>query len=383
MTSSANPSMQLSAPPSQNSSEIVRIEFAERSYNIHIGASLLDDAGIFQDLPKASVAVIVSNTTIAPIYAERLQVLLQGRYKTIHTIVLPDGEAYKTWQTLNLIFDDLLKHSCDRKTTLFALGGGVVGDMTGFAAASYMRGVPFVQVPTTLLAQVDSSVGGKTGINHPLGKNMIGAFYQPQVVLCDLSTLNTLPARELCAGLAEVIKYGPIADMVFFDWIEANIDALLARDPAALAHAVKRCCEIKAWVVSQDEREAGLRAILNFGHTFGHAIEAGLGYGAWLHGEAVGCGMVMAAQLSQRLGLVDAAFVTRLTALIKKAGLPTVAPALATTSQANSDRYLELMRVDKKAEAGEIKFILINQPGQCVVQTAPDALVREVIAACS
>lgn len=379
MTSSANPSVQLSVNPS----EIVRIEFAERSYNIHIGASLLDDVDVFDGLPKASVAVIVSNTTIAPIYAARLQASLQDRYKTIHTIVLPDGEAYKTWQTLNLIFDDLLKHSCDRKTTLFALGGGVVGDMTGFAAASYMRGVPFVQVPTTLLAQVDSSVGGKTGINHPLGKNMVGAFYQPQLVLCDLSTLNTLPARELSAGLAEVIKYGPIADMVFFDWIESNIDALLARDPAALAHAVKRCCEIKAYVVGQDEREAGLRAILNFGHTFGHAIEAGLGYGAWLHGEAVGCGMVMAAQLSQHLGLVDAAFVARLTALIKKAGLPTIAPALALTAQANADRYLELMRVDKKAEAGEIKFILINQPGQCVVQTAPDALVREVIALCS
>jgi 3-dehydroquinate synthase len=379
MTSSANPSELCTL----KSSEIVHIEFAERSYNIHIATDLLDDAAIFQDLPKASAAVIVSNTTIAPIYATRLHASLQGKYKTIHTIVLPDGEAYKTWQTLNLIFDALLKHSCDRKTTLFALGGGVVGDMTGFAAASYMRGVPFVQVPTTLLAQVDSSVGGKTGINHPLGKNMVGAFYQPQLVLCDLSTLNTLPARELSAGLAEVIKYGPIADMVFFDWIEANIDALLAREPAALAHAVKRCCEIKAYVVGQDEREAGLRAILNFGHTFGHAIEAGLGYGAWLHGEAVGCGMVMAAQLSQRLGLVDAAFVARLTALIKKAGLPIVAPALALTAQTNADRYLELMRVDKKAEAGEIKFILINQPGQCVVQTAPDALVREVIAACS
>jgi 3-dehydroquinate synthase len=375
MTTSANTTIK--------PSEIVRIEFAERSYNIHIGNSLLDDAGIFQELPKASVAVIVSNTTIAPIYAARLQASLQGKYKTIHTIVLPDGEAHKTWQTLNLIFDDLLKHSCDRKTTLFALGGGVVGDMTGFAAASYMRGVPFVQVPTTLLAQVDSSVGGKTGINHPLGKNMVGAFYQPQLVLCDLSTLTTLPARELSAGLAEVIKYGPIADMVFFDWIEANMEALLARDSAALAHAVKRCCEIKAWVVGQDEREAGLRAILNFGHTFGHAIEAGLGYGAWLHGEAVGCGMVMAAQLSQRLGLVDAAFVARLTVLIQKAGLPTVAPALAQGEQANADRYLELMRVDKKAEAGEIKFILINQPGHCVVQTAPDALVREVIATCS
>ena len=363
-------------------SHTVQIDFADRSYNIHVGTGLIDDARLFDGLPKASVAVIVSNTTVAPIYAARLQSALQARYKTIHTLVLPDGEAYKTWETLNLIFDDLLGHACDRKTTLFALGGGVIGDMTGFAAASYMRGVPFVQVPTTLLAQVDSSVGGKTGINHPLGKNMVGAFYQPQLVLCDLATLSTLPARELSAGLAEVIKYGPIADMAFFDWIEANMDALLARDPAALAHAVKRSCEIKAWVVGQDEREAGLRAILNFGHTFGHAIEAGLGYGKWLHGEAVGCGMVMAAHLSQRLGLVDAAFVARLTALIKKAGLPTVAPALEASSEANADRYLELMRVDKKAEAGEIKFILINQPGQCVVQTAPDALVREVIAVC-
>jgi 3-dehydroquinate synthase len=380
MTSSA-PTQATPQPPQP--SDIVHIDLADRGYAIHIGASLIDDVRVFEGLPKASVAVIVSNTTVAPIYAARLQAALQGRYKTIHTIVLPDGESYKNWQTLNLIFDALLGHSCDRKTTLFALGGGVVGDMTGFAAASYMRGVPFVQVPTTLLAQVDSSVGGKTGINHPLGKNMVGAFYQPQLVLCDLGTLTTLPARELSAGLAEVIKYGPIADMVFFDWIEANIDALLARDPVALAHAVKRCCEIKAWVVSQDEREAGLRAILNFGHTFGHAIEAGLGYGKWLHGEAVGCGMVMAAQLSQRLGLVDVAFVARLTALIKKAGLPTVAPALDVSVQGNAERYLELMRVDKKAEAGEIKFILINQPGQCVVQTAPDALVREVIAACS
>ena len=364
-------------------SQVVQIDLADRSYDIHVGTSLIDDPQLFEGLPKASVAFIVSNTTVAPIYAARLQAALRGRYKTIHTLVLPDGEAYKTWETLNLIFDDLLGHACDRKTTLFALGGGVVGDMTGFAAASYMRGVPFVQVPTTLLAQVDSSVGGKTGINHPLGKNMVGAFYQPQLVLCDLDTLSTLPARELSAGLAEVIKYGPIADMAFFDWIEANMDALLARDPIALAHAVKRCCEIKAYVVGQDEREAGLRAILNFGHTFGHAIEAGLGYGKWLHGEAVGCGMVMAAQLSLRLGLVDTAFVARLTALIHKAGLPTVAPALESSAEANAERYLALMRVDKKAEAGEIKFILINQPGQCVVQSAPDALVREVIAACS
>jgi len=227
-----------------------------------------------------------------------------------------------------------------------------------------------------LLAQVDSSVGGKTAINHPLGKNMIGAFYQPQRVVCDLDTLTTLPARELSAGLAEVIKYGPIADMAFLDWIEANMAALLAREPAALAHAVRRSCEIKAWVVGQDEREAGLRAILNFGHTFGHAIESGLGYGEWLHGEAVGCGMVMATQLSLRLGLVDAAFADRLTALIGAAGLPLKGPRLGAA------RYMELMRVDKKAEAGEIRFVVIDGPGRSAMRAAPDALVAEVIDAC-
>jgi 3-dehydroquinate synthase len=294
-------------------------------------------------------------------------------------VVLPDGESYKTWESLSLIFDALLGHGCDRKTVLLALGGGVVGDMTGFAAASYMRGVPFVQVPTTLLAQVDSSVGGKTAINHPLGKNMIGAFYQPQRVICDLDTLKTLPERELSAGLAEVIKYGPIADMAFLDWIETNIGALMAREPQALAHAVKRSCEIKALVVGQDERESGLRAILNFGHTFGHAIEAGMGYGQWLHGEAVGCGMVMAARLSQALGLVDEAFVERLTALIHRAGLPTVAPVLEAKD--NVGRYLALMRVDKKSEAGEIKFVLIDGPGKAVVRGAPDEVVGRVIEA--
>ncbi len=275
-------------------SESVHIELAERSYDITIGAGLLDHADAWSSLPRAHAALIVTNSTVAPLYAKRLQEALASQYACVHTVVLPDGEGYKNWQTLNLIFDALLGHGCDRKTVLFALGGGVVGDMTGFAAASYMRGVPFVQVPTTLLAQVDSSVGGKTAINHPLGKNMIGAFYQPERVVCDLDTLKTLPARELSAGLGEVIKYGPIADMAFLDWIESNLSELQAREPQALAHAVKRSCEIKAWVVGQDERETGLRAILNFGHTFGHAIEAGLGYGAWLHGEAVGCGMVMA-----------------------------------------------------------------------------------------
>ena len=239
------------------------------------------------------------------------------------TVVLPDGEAYKNWETLNLIFDGLLTDRADRKTTLVALGGGVIGDMTGFAAACYMRGVPFIQVPTTLLSQVDSSVGGKTGINHPLGKNMIGAFYQPQAVIADIGALTTLPDRELAAGVAEIIKTGAIADAEFFDWIEANVDVLNRRDPAALAHAVKRSCEIKASVVAADEREGGLRAILNFGHTFGHAIEAGAGYGEWLHGEAVGCGMVMAGDLSVRLGLLDEASRQRLDAVIAAAHLPT------------------------------------------------------------
>ena len=358
----------------------VHIHLGERSYPIVIGPGLMGDMATYQHLPAASCALIVSNTTVAPLYAAQLQVALQNRYGKVLLMSLPDGEVHKDWSTLQLIFDVLLQNACDRKTVLFALGGGVVGDMTGFAAASYMRGVPFVQVPTTLLAQVDSSVGGKTGINHPLGKNMIGAFYQPQLVVCDLDLLKTLPAREMSAGLAEVIKYGPIADMEFFDWIERNVDALRADETSVLAHAVKRSCEIKADVVGQDEREGGLRAILNFGHTFGHAIESGLGYGTWLHGEGVGCGMVMAAQLSQRLGLVDSAFVDRLKTLIQRAGLPVTAPVLSTTD--NASRYLELMRVDKKAEAGEIRFIVIDGPGKAALRTAPDALVREVIDAC-
>lgn len=360
--------------------QTVSIDLQDRSYHIAIRGSLFDNPLTYAELPGATQALIVSNTTVAPLYAERLQKALHGKYTHIHVVALPDGEAFKTWESLNLIFDALLTHACDRKTVLFALGGGVVGDMTGFAAASYMRGVPFVQVPTTLLAQVDSSVGGKTAINHPLGKNMIGAFYQPLKVVCDLDTLKTLPQRELSAGLAEVIKYGPIADMAFLTWIEDHLDALIARDPAALAHAVKRSCEIKAWVVGQDERESGVRAILNFGHTFGHAIEAGMGYGTWLHGEGVGCGMVMAAHLSQRMGLVDAAFVQRLTRLIRNAGLPVVGPQLSTTD--NAGRYLELMQVDKKAEGGDIKFVLIDGPGSARVSTAPTAMVREVIDAC-
>ncbi|MGJ7483823.1 3-dehydroquinate synthase [Variovorax sp. LT2P21] len=363
-------------PVSPTAPQRVDIALGERSYPILIGAGLLDQPASFEAVPKAASALIVTNTTVGPLYTAALQRALTGRFAAVRVLELPDGEAYKDWTTLNRIFDALLGHGCDRKTVLFALGGGVVGDMTGFAAASYMRGVPFVQVPTTLLAQVDSSVGGKTAINHPLGKNMIGAFYQPQLVLCDLATLTTLPPRELSAGLAEVIKYGPIYDMAFFDWIEANLPALRAQEPAAMAHAVRRSCEIKAEVVGQDEREHGLRAILNFGHTFGHAIESALGYGEWLHGEAVGCGMVMAAQLSQRLGGVDSAFVQRLTTLIEKAGLPIVAPRFG------AERYLELMRIDKKSEGGEIRFVVIDKLGSAVMRPAPDAMVREVLAAC-
>ena len=366
----------------------VRVALGDRAYDILIGAGLLSAPGAWSGLPKSQTALVVSNTTVAPLYAERLQAALAPHYPRVLTVVLPDGEQYKDAATLGLIYDELLAQGCDRRTVLFALGGGVVGDMTGFAAACYMRGVPFVQVPTTLLAQVDSSVGGKTAINHPLGKNMIGAFYQPARVICDLDTLATLPAREFSAGLAEVIKYGPIFDAGFLDWIEANLDALMARDHGALMHAIRRSCEIKAEVVGADEREGGLRAILNYGHTFGHAIEAGLGYGEWLHGEAVGCGMVMATALSARLGMVDAAFVDRIERLCVRARLPVRAPALG------AERYLQLMRGDKKSEAGEIRFVLIDQTGhghgdsvdgatrkaRAVMRAAPDHLVREVIA---
>ena len=363
-----------------HSPEVVRIDLADRSYDILIGENLLAQSASYANLPKAAAALIVSNSTVAPIYEAALKQALSSHYKVIHSVHLPDGEAHKDWVTLNLIFDTLLGKACDRKTVLFALGGGVVGDMTGFAAASFMRGVPFVQVPTTLLAQVDSSVGGKTAINHPMGKNMIGAFYQPQRVVCDLSVLKTLPARELSAGLAEIIKYGPIADMAFLDWIESNIQALKACDPKVMAHAVKRSCEIKAHVVGQDEREAGLRAILNFGHTFGHAIEAGLGYGEWLHGEAVGCGMVMAAHLSEALGLIDAVFVARLTNLIAQAGLPIQGPVL--DAKDNAGKYLALMLHDKKSVAGDIQFVLIEGPGKARVSAAPEAMVRAVIDRC-
>ena len=353
----------------------VAVDTGHRRYEILIGRGLLDAAASWAGLPKAAHAVVVSNTTIAPRYAARLVRVLEGGYRRVSVVELPDGEAHKDWPALNTIFDHLLRHGCDRKTVLFALGGGVVGDITGFAAGCYMRGVPFVQVPTTLLAQVDSSVGGKTAINHALGKNMIGLFYQPERVVCDLDTLETLPAREFAAGLAEVIKYGPIADADFLSWIEDHLDALLARDAAALTHAIRRSCEIKADVVGQDEREGGLRAILNFGHTFGHAIESGLGYGQWLHGEAVACGMRMATDLSVRLGLIPAPTVDRMHVLLQRAGLPTRAPDLGV------ETYLDWMGRDKKAEAGEIRFVVLEAMGRAAVRPAPQAEVAAVIEA--
>ena len=361
--------------PTLANAQRVPIALGDRSYDIIIGSGLWRDPAVWQGLPRAATALIVSNPVVAGLYARALHDALAPHFSRVLTLELPDGEAHKGWDSLNLIFEHLLGEGCDRKTVLFALGGGVVGDVAGFAAACYMRGVPFVQVPTTLLAQVDSSVGGKTAINHALGKNMIGAFYQPERVVCDLDTLATLPERELSAGLAEVIKYGPIADAAFLDWIEANLDALLARDPAALAHVVQRSCEIKAAVVAEDEREAGLRAILNFGHTFGHAIESGLGYGSWLHGEAVGCGMVLASELSVRLGLMPAAFAVRMRHLCQRARLPVRAPDLG------AERYLALMRIDKKSEGGALHFVLIESIGHAVLRPVPDAEVRAVLAA--
>ncbi|TCS73387.1 3-dehydroquinate synthase [Sulfuritortus calidifontis] len=350
--------------------QTLTVDLGDRSYPIHIGGGLLERVDlIVPHLPQPRAA-IVTNTTVGPLYLERLTKTLAGAGVQVIPIVLPDGEAYKNWETLNLIFDALLTHRAERKTTLIALGGGVIGDLTGFAAASYQRGVPFIQVPTTLLAQVDSSVGGKTGINHPLGKNMIGAFYQPRLVLADTDTLNTLPERELSAGLAEVIKYGLIRDLPFLEWLEANMDKLVARETEALAYAIYHSCRNKAEVVAADEREAGQRALLNLGHTFGHAIEAGMGYGNWLHGEAVAAGTMLAADLSRRMGLISAADVARIEALLRRAKLPTVAPNLG------AEVYLNYMGVDKKVEAGKLRFVLFRRVGEAFVtgDVAPELL---------
>ncbi len=365
--------MQTAPPVVSPHLETVRVPTASHAYDIFISPQLLAQRSAWLGLPKSRQAVIVSNPTVYELHGEALRRAISPHHAVVSHLLLPDGEVHKDWASLNRIFDHLLAHACDRKTVLYALGGGVVGDTTGFAAATYMRGVPFVQVPTTLLAQVDSSVGGKTAINHPLGKNMVGAFYQPERVVIDLDTLQTLPDRELKAGLAEVIKYGPIADMDFLDWLEQNMAALLTREAGALAHAVKRCCEIKAQVVGVDEREGGLRAILNFGHTFGHAIEAGMGYGQWLHGEAVACGMVLAADLSASLGMVPTSLAERLTSLIQRAGLPVTAPTLPMA------QWFHLMSVDKKAADGDIRFVLLDAPGSATMCSAPREVVEAVI----
>ncbi|MFZ6711080.1 bifunctional shikimate kinase/3-dehydroquinate synthase AroKB [Undibacterium sp. TC9W] len=368
--------MSAESTASSSTTTLLNVDLGERSYPIAIGTTLLTDSQFLQSKIKGKKTVIVTNTVVAPLYLATLEASLRAAGKEVLSVVLPDGEEQKNWASLMLIFDALLENKCDRKTTLLALGGGVIGDMTGFAASAYMRGVPFVQIPTTLLSQVDSSVGGKTGINHPLGKNMIGAFYQPEAVIADIGSLQSLPDNELSAGLAEVIKHGAIIDPVFFDWIETNMPALRAKDPKALTHAILRSCEIKADIVRQDEREGGLRAILNFGHTFGHAIESGLGYGKWLHGEAVGCGMVMAADLSCRLGYIDYVTKTRIKQVVEAAGLPGVAPDLG------EDRWLELMEVDKKNEGGKIKFILLKPLGKAYITTVPKEILLETLRSC-
>ena len=349
------------------------VDLGNRSYPIHIGVGLYTQAPLIPENLLAGKAVVITNETIAPLYLDALLAALRARGTSVIPLVLPDGEAHKSWETLNKIFDALLSHRCERKTPLIALGGGVIGDLTGFAAATYQRGVPFIQIPTTLLAQVDSAVGGKTAVNHPLGKNMIGAFYQPRVVIADMDTLRTLPPRELAAGLAEVIKYGFIRDPKFLDWLEKNIDRLTALEPEALAFAVERSCQNKAEVVAGDERETADRALLNFGHTFGHAIEAGMGYGAWLHGEAVAAGMVMAARFSEKLGFIGKADVQRVVNILLRAKLPVAAPELGV------DRYLELMGHDKKVEGGKIKFILLKKPGAAFISNQYDTAALNAV----
>jgi 3-dehydroquinate synthase len=351
----------------------LNVELGERSYPIHIGAGLLARPELVSSHLEQNRVAIVTNTVVAPLYLQLLMDGLSARGVACLPILLPDGEAHKNWETLNSIFDSLLAARCERATTIFALGGGVVGDMAGFAAAVYQRGVPFVQIPTTLLAQVDSAVGGKTAINHPAGKNMIGAFYQPRVVLADTDTLQTLPQRELAAGLAEVIKYGFIRDLAFLDWLEANLDRLLARESEALAYAIEESCRNKAEVVGVDERESGQRALLNFGHTFGHAIEAGTGFGTWLHGEAVAAGMVLAAELSERMGYLSRVDVERITTVLKRAGLPVRAPDLGC------ERYIELMSHDKKVSDGKLKFVLLERVGSAQVSDAPIAALNDVL----
>ena len=356
------------------------VQLGGRSYQILIGSGLMGCTEPIVNCLVTPRAMVVTNTTVAPLYLDALTSSLRLAGVRLDGIALPDGEAHKNTDTLSLIYEALLRQRCDRATTIIALGGGVIGDLAGFAAATYQRGVPFIQIPTTLLSQVDSSVGGKTGINHPLGKNMIGAFWQPKLVLADTDALKTLPARELSAGLAEVIKYGLIRDLSFFEWLETNIDQLLSRKPNALAYAIERSCANKAEVVAGDERETakqGGRALLNLGHTFAHAIETGLGYGEWLHGEAVGAGMVMAGELSRRLGWLKDNDVTRIRSLISRAGLPTTGPKLGVA------RYLDLMGHDKKVIAGRLRLVLLKKVGEAVTWAdASQSDITEAIEAC-
>jgi 3-dehydroquinate synthase len=358
--------------------QTLTVGLAERSYPIHIGSGLLDRAELLLPHIPRKRAIIVSNTTVAPLYLQRLSQGLSAHGVQVQSVILPDGEQHKSGESLNVIYDALLSARSERSTPLIALGGGVIGDITGFAAATYLRGVPFIQIPTTLLSQVDSSVGGKTGINHPLGKNMIGAFYQPRVVLADTDTLDTLPDKELRAGVAEVIKYGLIRDLPFLEWLEANIERLLARDTPALQYAIARSCQNKAEVVGADERESGERALLNLGHTFGHAIENGVGYGVWLHGEGVAAGTIMAADLSQRLGWLSTSDVERVRTLFVRTGLPVVAPKLGT------EKYLQLMGLDKKVADGKIRFVLLKALGNAVMTgDVPQARLEQTLEACS
>mgnify|MGYP003433451056 FL=1 len=340
--------------------QTLHVNLAERSYPIYIGQGLLSRAEIFSPHLAGTNVAIVTNETVCPLYVESLRGALEHRELSV--VVLPDGEIFKNWETLQLIFDGLLEGQLDRKSTLIALGGGVVGDMAGFAAACYQRGINFIQVPTTLLSQVDSSVGGKTGINHPLGKNMIGAFYQPKAVVIDIDTLKTLPPRELSSGSAEVIKYGLICDLAFLEWLEGNLEKVLQLQPDALTEAIHRSCAAKARVVGMDERESGIREILNLGHTFGHAIETHMGYGVWLHGEAVAAGTVMALEMSRLLGLINGAERDRGIRLLKRAGLPVIPP-----EEMSPDDFLLPMAVDKKVQAGRIRFVLLGQLGNALV----------------
>lgn len=347
--------------------QTLNVALAKRSYPIHIGRGLLADAGLILPHLKRKHVAIVTNTTVAPLYLAQLSDTLQAAGVQVIPIILPDGEAYKNSDTLNRIYDALLQNRCERSTTLIALGGGVIGDLTGYAAATYLRGVPFIQIPTTLLSQVDSSVGGKTGINHPLGKNMIGAFYQPQVVLADIDTLQTLPPREFSAGVAEVIKYGLIRDAQFFAWLERHMAKLMQLDEAVLSEAIYRSCQNKADVVAKDEHEQGERALLNLGHTFGHAIENAMGYGVWLHGEAVAAGTMMAADLSQRMAWLSADEVTRIKNSLLAANLPLDPPKLGAA------KYLDLMGLDKKVENGQIRLVLQQGIGRAVITSDYDA----------